>query len=42
MLNAQNNNQYLILSTSSNGDPVNCNCPGTYENTSLSTRRPTR
>jgi len=30
MLNAQNNNQYLILSTSSNGDPVNCNCPGTY------------
>ncbi len=35
MLNAKNNNQYLILSTSSNGDPVNCNCPGTYENTSL-------
>jgi Protein of unknown function (DUF1501) len=35
MLNAQNNNQYLILSTSSNGDPVNCNCPGTYENTDL-------
>jgi hypothetical protein len=35
MLNAQNNNQYLILSTSSNGDPVNCNCPGTYENTNL-------
>ena len=35
MLNAANNNQYLILSTSSNGDPVNCNCPGTYENTSL-------
>ena len=35
MLNAQNNNQYLILSTSSNGDPINCNCPGTYENTSL-------
>ena len=35
MLNAQNNNQYLILSTSSNGDPVNCNCPGTYENTSV-------
>jgi hypothetical protein len=35
MLNAKNNNQFLILSTSSNGDPVNCNCPGTYENTSL-------
>ena len=35
MLNAQNNNQYLILSTSSNGDPVNCNCPGTYENANL-------
>ena len=35
MLNAKNNNQYLILSTSSNGDPVNCNCPGTYENTAL-------
>jgi hypothetical protein len=23
--------QYLIVSTSSNGDPINCNCPGTYE-----------
>ena len=35
MLNAKNNNQFLILSTSSNGDPINCNCPGTYENTAL-------
>lgn len=25
--------QYLIISTSSMGDPINCNCPGTYENT---------
>jgi hypothetical protein len=23
--------QYLILSASSQGDPMNCNCPGTYE-----------
>jgi hypothetical protein len=23
--------QYLIVSTSSAGDPLNCNCPGTYE-----------
>ncbi len=35
MLNAKNNNQFLILSTSSNGDPINCNCPGTYENSAL-------
>lgn len=35
MLNAKNNNQFLILSTSSNGDPINCNCPGTYENAAL-------
>lgn len=35
MLNAQNNNQYLILSTSSNGDPLNCNAPGTYEATDI-------
>ncbi len=27
------NLQYLILSTSSNGDPLNCNCPGTYDGT---------
>ena len=25
------NPQYLIVSTSSLGDPLNCNCPGTYE-----------
>lgn len=24
--------QYLIVSASSMGDPINCNCPGTYEN----------
>jgi hypothetical protein len=35
MLNAKNNNQYLILSTSSNGDPLNCNAPGTYEATDI-------
>jgi hypothetical protein len=28
---AKTNLQYLIVSTSSNGDPLNCNCPGTYE-----------
>ena len=27
--------QYLIVSVSSNGDPINCNCPGTYENTGM-------
>jgi hypothetical protein len=27
--------QYLIVSTSSNGDPINCNCPGTYELTDI-------
>src|SRR6185503_13329783 len=31
-INAKANLQYLIVSTSSNGDPLNCNCPGTYEN----------
>src|SRR4051812_13217445 len=30
-INAKTNLQYLIVSTSSNGDPLNCNCPGTYE-----------
>jgi hypothetical protein len=30
-INARTNLQYLIVSTSSNGDPINCNCPGTYE-----------
>ena len=28
----QANLQYLIVSTNFNGDPINCNCPGTYEN----------
>ena len=27
----QANLQYLIVSTNFNGDPINCNCPGTYE-----------
>src|SRR5262245_27762664 len=30
-INARDNMQYLILSASSNGDPLNCNVPGTYE-----------
>jgi hypothetical protein len=30
-LSAQQNLQYLIVSTNFNGDPINCNCPGTYE-----------
>jgi hypothetical protein len=30
MISAQANLQYLIVSTSSNGDPLNCNCPGSY------------
>jgi hypothetical protein len=30
-ITAQQNMQRLIVSTSSNGDPINCNCPGTYE-----------
>jgi hypothetical protein len=30
-LAAKDTLQYLIVSTSSNGDPINCNCPGTYE-----------
>ncbi len=32
-LTNQANAQYLIVSTNFNGDPINCNCPGTYENT---------
>ena len=35
MLNAKNNNDNLILSMSSNGYLVNCNCPGTYEKITL-------
>jgi hypothetical protein len=30
-ITARDNMQYLILSASSNGDPLNCNVPGTYE-----------
>jgi hypothetical protein len=31
-IQSQANLQYLVVSTSSFGDPINCNCPGTYEN----------
>jgi len=30
-INARDNMQYLVLSTSSQGDPLNCNAPGTFE-----------
>jgi hypothetical protein len=30
-ITAKTNLQYLVVSTSSMGDPINCNCPGTYE-----------
>ncbi|HEY2408340.1 MAG TPA: DUF1501 domain-containing protein [Polyangiaceae bacterium] len=30
-INPPGNLQYLIASVSANGDPINCNCPGTYE-----------
>jgi hypothetical protein len=30
-IDAKDKLQYLIVSTSSMGDPINCNCPGTYE-----------
>jgi hypothetical protein len=30
-ITARDNLQYLVLSLSSNGDPLNCNVPGTYE-----------
>lgn len=30
-INAKENLQYLIVSASSSGDPLNCNVPGTYE-----------
>jgi len=30
-LTNQANAQYLIVSTNFNGDPINCNCPGSYE-----------
>ena len=31
-IQAKENLQYLIVSTSSMGDPISCNCPGTYDN----------
>jgi hypothetical protein len=34
-INAVTNLQYLVVSTSSMGDPLNCNCPGTYEKTDV-------
>jgi hypothetical protein len=34
-ITARANLQYLILSVSSNGDPLNCNVPGTYEATTI-------
>jgi Protein of unknown function (DUF1501) len=34
-IDARDKLQYLILSASSNGDPLNCNCPGTYENADI-------
>lgn len=29
-ITARDKMQYLIVNVSSNGDPINCNCPGTY------------
>ena len=34
-IDARDKMQYLIMSTSSTGDPINCNCPGTYEATDI-------
>jgi len=34
-ITARQNLQYLIMSVSSNGDPLNCNVPGTYEATTI-------
>jgi hypothetical protein len=39
---AQANLQYLIVSTSSNGDPMNCNCPGTYDTLAPNAIHPTQ
>lgn len=30
-ITAKDKLQYLVVAASSNGDPINCNCPGTYE-----------
>jgi hypothetical protein len=34
-IDAKDNLQYLILSASSSGDPLNCNAPGTYEESGI-------
>ena len=31
LIDAKDKAQFLIVSASFNGDPLNCNCPGTYE-----------
>jgi len=31
-ITAREKAQFLVVSANSNGDPINCNCPGTYEN----------
>jgi hypothetical protein len=33
-IEAKEKMQFLVVAASSNGDPINCNCPGTYENAS--------
>ncbi|MGC4090354.1 MAG: DUF1501 domain-containing protein [Polyangiaceae bacterium] len=30
-ISAKDKLQFLVVAASSNGDPINCNCPGTYE-----------
>lgn len=34
-IDARENMQYLIVSASSAGDPISCNCPGTYDGTAI-------
>ena len=41
-ITAQQNLQYLIVSANSNGDPLNCNVPGTYEGTAATAVHPTQ
>ena len=36
-ITARDTLQYLIVSVSSNGDPMNCNCPGTYSDVGATT-----
>jgi hypothetical protein len=40
VITAQENMQYLIVSANSNGDPLNCNVPGTYEGTAATAVHP--